>query len=384
MKTSPEIQGTEQFTEMDSDFGRVAELALAASKTTNHLEIPHAVLRSKTGQYMGLLVAAHSDLIATGKAMRHDPHVQDGIAIHETTHHEMSAVATMVGLWPYANEGNGEATIFQVETTYTPQAERAVMPLAAFALRLYGQSEQPTNEAFDTTAHARHGDGYIFATYNEPLPVLATDKTHLEATVTGHQEVTHEVGARAILTGHAQVWLGRQGLVRIKDDSIYMVDPSMRMAEITLPEDGSMQSGVIITGESPTDTYDGLFTYTDQGYIMVSNGEGTLRDETNINPQISLDEAASLLTEPILWADVTDTFLRPHDPSTKAAAILALGTPGQRLDALFAGARDRLLAEQPAASMTAISGTAVVAAMIQILSKKRAFNTVDSKYYAPN
>jgi hypothetical protein len=381
MENAPETVPVEQLIEAGGEFGYVARLAIEASERTNHLSVPHAHLTSKSGKYMGVLVAAHSDLIAEGNALQHDPYARDGIVVHETTHREMRAVATMVGLWPYANEGNGDATIFQVDTTYTPQAEQAVMPLAELALQLYGIPGQAAN-AFDATTHARHGDGHIFATYEEPLFVFATDQTRFEPIVAGRQEITHEVGIKAALTGRAQVWLGRQGLVRIKDSSIYNVDSSMRMAEIILPEDGSVESDTVVVAESPTDAYGELFTRNDQGYIVVASSKDTSHDQITTNPKIPLDGVAGMLTEPILWADVTDTFLKPYDSKKKAAALLSLGLPGQRLDTLFAGARDALLAAQQAGSAkSTISGNILVAAMVQALPGRRDMKAVGDKYY---
>jgi hypothetical protein len=330
---------------------------------------------------MGLLVAAHSELIGGRKAIETNPYVEDGVAVHEATHDEMHASATMVGLWPYANEGDGDATLFKVETTFNPAAERMSMPVAQLALRLFDLTEESVTPAFDPTKHARHGDGLIFATNAEPAYILATDGTHIDTIKEG--QIANTVGIQAALTGAAQIWLGRQGLVRVQGNSVYYVDDSMRMADIVLPEDGSIQTEIVTIEKSPTDTYDGAFVRNEQGHIVLEKNKDEY-NSTAFSPRLPLEEAAGMLTDPIRWKDETTELLKSYDFKNKAINLLPLGTPNERLEAHTAQARELLLAEQRNASaQNMVADNLVVAALLQAIPTRRAFHAIDAQYYLP-
>lgn len=381
MSQPPELTPPHDLVQSNREFGDVADLAFSLARDGNTLEIPLLELRDRSENYLGVLVAAYSALSTSGRIGYPEIGLEGDQIVKTATHPTMTAKATLVGLWPHANEGDGEATLHEVEATFTPQPDRVSGPFKDMALAIV-RGDNPKNTEILDPKHKRHGEGIIIAHNPGEVPIRGGDGSSLEVTIEGRQELDKKVGIKARMRGQLMAILGAHSLRRITDTNIYTLAPGQEAAEIVLPRGKHMDSPIVRVPEQATDDYSQYLKINSEGKIVAGNRK---LDRGSFNPTISLDQAAALLKKPLQWEDITQTFITNH--FTKAAVVKALSfaSADQRLKLLYEQAQAALENQRSQPLPAKITGRLLVAAALRALpesGKRSSYNTVTSRYYA--
>jgi hypothetical protein len=348
-------------------FGEVADLAfrMGEDPQENTLGIKPSVITDTYGRRLGYLVTARSILTAFGKLGRPEIFVDDGQVVHQTAHPEMAAEAMLVALWPDANEGDGDASLHRIETTFTPPPDRRKGPLLDIVKKLHF----PEGEVLSEDEEDHYGPGTVLADAKK-IYIIGSEGTQIETAVEGHQQLTREVGLKGLIHGPATAVLGHgpETIARVADGRLYWLGGvNHRLLPITVPED-------------PTENYAGRIALKSDGRFVLTGKGAVAANKTLHGPQLSPAEVLALADSPLQWDDATDRFLVHWQTKENVAKLLPLGWERQRLAELYAFAQQKLEAGHAAARL-ALTGSQVVAAQLKSMPRRDRYDDVDIRYY---
>jgi hypothetical protein len=210
----------------------------------------------------------------------------------------MRAEATLVGLWPNGNRGDGEAVLYQADATFQHEPNQKRLPLAQAVLAACNSEQAHTIDA------PHLGDGVIIV--REGLT-----EHHLQA---GHETVIQkeavedekygEAGALR-LSLHGALTVARiHGLLRVHGNKVYEVAPQDDGYKVAVPKEDPVVTEPIGAVPEYKQTYGNSIHIDSSGTFVPIH-----RLRAYPLPRLPLSRLVRLLSDPLPWKDTTDAFI---------------------------------------------------------------------------
>jgi hypothetical protein len=288
-----------------SDFGLVVVSAAVYERDHNGLAIPPQPVDEG-----GVLHCINSGIELRGVAEQDRLALDsDGTLVRTRPFGHVAAYADFVGLWARARRGQGEAALYSTTATFATEVQTALPFRDTVAGILEAEPvELPrvhVSNRYGGVTNPTEDDRQWFGSGSYTgQPLLATDGTQLHQKPTGRRNdlanpPTQETDIH--FSGLVKVELKSHTFLRLSDDRLEAAPPEATTVRLQLQPTTPQRQP-----DSRLIPQDGVLELADNGRVVHAAGSAS---EDAFNPRMLVRDMPNVLAEPLLWEDVTQTFL---------------------------------------------------------------------------
>lgn len=252
----------------------------------------------------------------------------DELVRHQTLSEPLTVFADVVELHPPDGLDAGEARLYRVEESLTPSLAETHVPFREVATDIMAKTNPTYGKlpiCFDNKSGIRTFY-YEVPEFEKPdrvylsagsdskkhISLLAEEQTRIHLQEIGKNELDHEVGVLATVSGLVRIALDKRQFVYVASNGVFYGPSEEQAVKVDMPQ-GMVQHHSLEFYRIP----DGAFVKpNEQGELIIQGGRANDKryKNTKLNPDITPAQALELIPdEAIDWTDGTATFMSNMD-----------------------------------------------------------------------